>query len=65
MQNAYIGRFNKTYRESILDQYMFNNLNEAREETDRFVHDYNHNRPHDALGWLSPKMYKAKTTNYA
>lgn len=59
-QNAYIERFNKTYRESILDQYLFDNLDEVRTETDRFVHDYNHHRPHDALGGLSPKMYKEK-----
>ncbi|RYE19522.1 MAG: hypothetical protein EOP45_12535, partial [Sphingobacteriaceae bacterium] len=23
-----------------------------------WVHDYNHNRPHDALGGLSPMMWK-------
>lgn len=60
MQNAYIERFNKTYRNAILDQYLFDNMDEVREVTDRFVHDYNHHRPHDALGGLPPKIYKEK-----
>ena len=60
MQNGYIERFNRTFRESVLDLYIFDNIDEVREITEEFVNDYNHNRPHDALGGLSPKMYKEK-----
>lgn len=59
-QNAYIERFNKTYRESVLNAYLFDTINEVREVTQIWVDDYNTLRPHDALGGLSPKMYREK-----
>ena len=59
-QNAYIERFNKTYRQSILDAYLFDSIDEVREVSQVWVDDYNCSRPNDALNGLSPKMYRER-----
>lgn len=60
MQNGFIERFNRTYREKVLDAYLFDTIDEVREQAEIFKHEYNYYRPHDALGGLSPMKYKTK-----
>jgi len=53
-QNAYIERFNKTYRTEVLDCYVFTSLSEVRRMTEDWRYRYNHHRHHRALGGLPP-----------
>ena len=56
-QNAYIERFNRTFREDVLDAFLFDNLEEVRAITERWLEDYNTIRPHEALQGLSPRQF--------
>jgi len=57
MQNGFIERFNRTYRQAVLDMYVFTTLDEVREQTEQWLNEYNEDRPHDALGDLSPREF--------
>ena len=59
-QNSYVERFNRTYRTEVLNMYLFKTLTEVREITDTWLNEYNDERPHDALGDLTPWEYLAK-----
>ena len=56
-QNAYIERFNRSYREEVLDMYLFSSLDQARSQTETWLHTYNCIRPHDALNGMTPNLY--------
>jgi putative transposase len=57
-QNAYVERFNRTYREEFMSLYLFRNLQEVREGTHEWRIGYNERRPHDSLGDLTPDEYR-------
>jgi len=59
-QNSYIERFNRTYREEVLDLYIFDSLSEVRECTERFIREYNEDRPHESLGDMTPVEFAAQ-----
>lgn len=56
-QNAYIERFNKTFRTEVLSCYVFTSLSEVRDMTEDWLKRYNESRPHEALGNLTPRQY--------
>jgi Transposase and inactivated derivatives len=57
-QNAFIERFNRTFREEVLDQHLFLRLEDVREAAYWWMIDYNEERPHDSLGSLTPYEYR-------
>lgn len=60
MQNSYVERFNRTYRDEILNMYVFRTLSEVREITENWMREYNEERPHDSLNDLTPWEYRIK-----
>ncbi len=63
MQNAYIERFNKTYRGDILDAYLFENLEQLRMLSDEWMLTYNNEIPHGSLNDLTPSEFATKAVN--
>jgi len=49
-QNGFIERFNGSFRNEVLDAWLFNTLEEVRDEAGRWVEEYNLLRPHESLG---------------
>lgn len=64
MQNGFIERFNRLYREDILDAYLFEDMNQIRNLSYHWMEDYNSNHPHDSLGKISPWNYAKNNNQY-
>lgn len=63
MQNGYIERFNRLYREAVLDAYLFFDLYQVKQLTEEWMEEYNHRRPHEALSNMTPAEWNSKTNN--
>ena len=59
-QNSYVERFNRTFREEVLNFYVFSRLSEVRTIVDAWVQEYNEQRPHESLGNLTPEEFALK-----
>ena len=58
MQNSYVERFNRTYRDEILYSYVFKTLSEVRAITEEWMDQYNEERPHDVLDDFTSFEYR-------
>ena len=57
MQNGYVERFNRFYREDVLDAYLFSSLQELRLLTEEWMEFYNEKHPQESLNDMSPREY--------
>jgi putative transposase len=57
-QNSLIERFNGTCRRELLNANLFYSLDHARELASEWMHEYNYERPHSALGDRTPIEFK-------
>lgn len=61
-QNAYVERFNKSFRKGVLNAYLFRSIRDLREKAEEWRYDYNFYHPHKSLGRKTPIELRA---NYA
>ena len=59
-QNAFIESFNGRLRDELLNETLFRSLPHARAILETWRQDYNVQRPHSRLGWLTPEAYAAR-----
>jgi len=57
VQNAYVESFNGRLRDECLNANWFTSLNDARRKIEEWRQDYNQQRPHSSLQYLSPAAF--------
>jgi putative transposase len=57
-QNAYIERFNGTFRREVLNANTFRSLAQVRRTVDEWLVEYNTERPHQSLKFMTPVEYR-------
>ena len=61
-QNAFVERFNRTFRHEVLDAYVFESLDQVREISAEWMREYNEERPHDTLDGMPPTSFRVRMT---
>jgi putative transposase len=63
IQNAFIESFNSRLREECLNEHVFVSLDDARSKIEQWRIEYNRERPHSSLGYLTPEEFAARSEN--
>jgi len=56
-QNAYIESFNGKFRDECLNEHWFLSMRHARDVIETWRQEYNDERPHSSLGYLTPNRF--------
>jgi hypothetical protein len=56
-QNAFVKRFNRSFRDEVLNANLFNSVYQAQEAADNWMQDYNDFRQHESLGDVAPMEF--------
>lgn len=65
-QNGFIERFNRTFREDVLDAWLFRDIEHVNQLCEIWREEYNRNHPHKALHRKSPReLLEAYEQEYA
>jgi len=65
VQNAFAESFIGRLRDELLNETLFRSLPHARAVLEAWRADYNDDRPHSRLGWMSPSIYAAERRSAA
>lgn len=61
IQNAFVESFNSRLREECLNEHVFVSLDDARNKIEQWRIEYNRERPHSSLVYLTPVAFAALT----
>lgn len=63
MQNGFVESFNGRLRDELLNETLFRSVPHARVALEAWRQNYNTDRPHSRLGWLTPADYAAQAAS--